>query len=139
MLFGLCRSKWMTKWLSFFLVPSQSSSMPLYPPKCCELASVPRLLALPLFSFQTHIWSLSRSQGVRHFSIHLLNTNMLSGHCKDIFKKGMLATFVQSLFIIMKVLNSNPVANRWNSYQIFYHWSNSKVLLKVCCLTILKF
>jgi hypothetical protein len=31
LLFGLCRSMWMINWLSFFLVPFQSSSTPLYP------------------------------------------------------------------------------------------------------------
>jgi hypothetical protein len=57
LLFGLCRSMWVIERLSFFLVPSQSSSTPLYPPpKCCEPRSVPRLLALPLFSFQTFNW-----------------------------------------------------------------------------------
>ncbi len=36
--------------LSFFLIPSRSSSMPLYPSKCLEPGKVPRLLALQLFT-----------------------------------------------------------------------------------------
>jgi hypothetical protein len=32
LLFGLCRSMWVIKCLSFFLVPSWNSSTPLYPP-----------------------------------------------------------------------------------------------------------
>ncbi len=43
LLFGLCRSMWVNKCLSFFLITSWSSNTPLYPPppKCCELGSVP--------------------------------------------------------------------------------------------------
>jgi hypothetical protein len=39
-----------------FLVPSWSSSTPLYPSKCCEPGNVPRLLSLLLFSTWIHIW-----------------------------------------------------------------------------------
>jgi len=46
----LCRPMWVNEACQLFLVPSRSSSMPLYPSKCCELRSVPRLLLLPLFS-----------------------------------------------------------------------------------------
>jgi len=55
----LCRPVWMSEACQLFLVPFWSSSTPLYPLKCCELGSVPRLL--PLFSTWTHIWIL---QGV---------------------------------------------------------------------------
>jgi len=47
----------MSNWcLSLFLVPSRSSSTPLYPSKWCEPESMPRLFVLPLFSIWTHIW-----------------------------------------------------------------------------------
>jgi hypothetical protein len=47
----LCRSVWVNKCLSFFLILSRSSNTPLYPPpKCCEPGSVPQLLTFPLFS-----------------------------------------------------------------------------------------
>jgi len=52
----LCRPVWVSEAYQFFLVPSRSSSTPLYPSKCCEQRSVPRLLFLPLFSTWTHIW-----------------------------------------------------------------------------------
>ncbi len=42
--------------LSFFLVPSRSSSTPLYPSKCLELGNMPRLFALQLFTLYIHIW-----------------------------------------------------------------------------------
>jgi len=42
--------------LSLFLVPSRSSSTPLYPSKCCELKNMPWFLAFPLSSVWTHIW-----------------------------------------------------------------------------------
>jgi hypothetical protein len=46
----LCKPVWVTEACQLFLVPSRSSSTPLYPSKCCELGSVPRLFFLPLFS-----------------------------------------------------------------------------------------
>ncbi len=49
----VCLNSWC---FSLFLVPFWNSSTPLYPPKCCELGSMPRLLTFLLFSFQTHIW-----------------------------------------------------------------------------------
>jgi hypothetical protein len=52
----LCRPVWVSEACQLFLVPSWSSSTPLYPSKCCELRSMPRLLFLPLFSTWTHIW-----------------------------------------------------------------------------------
>jgi hypothetical protein len=47
----VCRPVWVSEACQLFLVPSQSSNTPLYPSKCCELGSVPRLLFLPLFSY----------------------------------------------------------------------------------------
>jgi len=46
----LCRHVWVSEACQLFLVPSRSSSMPLYSSKRCELRSVPRLLILLLFS-----------------------------------------------------------------------------------------
>jgi hypothetical protein len=52
----LCRHVWMSEDYQLFLVPSWNSNTPLYPSKCYELGSVPRLFPLPLFSTWTHIW-----------------------------------------------------------------------------------
>jgi hypothetical protein len=52
----LCRPVWVSEACQLFLVPSQSSNTPLYPSKCYEPGSMPRLLPLPLFSTYTHIW-----------------------------------------------------------------------------------
>ncbi len=52
----LCKPVWVNEACQLFLVPSRSSSTPLYPSKCCELGSAPRLLFLLLFSAWTHIW-----------------------------------------------------------------------------------
>jgi hypothetical protein len=57
----VCRPMWVNKACQLFLVPSWSSNTPLYPSKCCELGSVPRLLPLPLSCIWTHFWVL---QGV---------------------------------------------------------------------------
>jgi hypothetical protein len=54
----VCRLVWMREVCQLFLVPSRSSNTPLYPSKCCELGSVPRLLILPLSFTWTHIWVL---------------------------------------------------------------------------------
>jgi len=62
----VCRPVWVSEACQLFLVPSQSSNTPLYPSKCCELGSVPRLLPLSLYSTWTHIWVL---QGVGSASI----------------------------------------------------------------------
>ncbi len=59
------RPMWVSEACQFFLVPSRNSNMPLYPSKCCELGSVPRLLLLPLSFTWTHIWVL---QGVGNAS-----------------------------------------------------------------------
>jgi hypothetical protein len=39
----VCKPVWVSKVCQLFLVPSRSSNTPLYPSKCCELGSVPRL------------------------------------------------------------------------------------------------
>jgi hypothetical protein len=57
----VCKPVWVSEVCQLFLVPSQSSNMPLYPSKCCELESVPRLFPLLLFATWIHFWIL---QGV---------------------------------------------------------------------------
>ncbi len=52
----VCRPMWMSEACHLFLVPSRSSNTTLYPSKCCELGSVPRLLHLPLSCTWTHSW-----------------------------------------------------------------------------------
>jgi hypothetical protein len=42
----LCRPMWVSEACQLFLIPSRSSSTPLYPSKCCEPRSVPRLFPL---------------------------------------------------------------------------------------------
>jgi len=64
----VCRPVWVSEACQLFLVPSQSSNMPLYPSKCYELRNVPRLLPLPLSSTWTHIWIL---QGVGSASCNI--------------------------------------------------------------------
>jgi hypothetical protein len=59
----VCRPMWVNEACQLFLVPSRNSNTPLYPSKCCELRSVPRLLLLPLFSTWTHIWVLQGVEG----------------------------------------------------------------------------
>jgi hypothetical protein len=57
----LCRPEWVSEACQLFLLSSRSSGTPLYPSKCREPRSVPRLLPLLLFLTWTHIWVL---QGV---------------------------------------------------------------------------
>jgi hypothetical protein len=53
----VCRPVWVSKACQLFLVPSRSSNTPLYPSKCCELGSVPRLFLLPLsFTWISRSW-----------------------------------------------------------------------------------
>jgi hypothetical protein len=67
----LCRPMWVSEACQLFLVPSWSSSTPLYPSKCCELRSVPRLLFFSLFSTWTHIW-VFQGVGSASFQVHLM-------------------------------------------------------------------
>jgi hypothetical protein len=52
----LCKSVWMIDCLSFFVVPSRSSSTPLYPQSAISQGPSPQLRTLSLFSLQIHIW-----------------------------------------------------------------------------------
>jgi len=52
----LCRPVWVNEACQHFLVPSRGSNTPLYPSKCYELGSVPRLLPFSLFFTWTHCW-----------------------------------------------------------------------------------
>jgi hypothetical protein len=45
----MCRPAWVNKACQLFLVPSRSSNTPLYPSKCCELGSMPRLFPFLLY------------------------------------------------------------------------------------------
>jgi hypothetical protein len=70
----LCKLVWVSEACQLFLVPSQNSSTPLYPLKCCELGSVPRFLLLPLFSTWIHNLSISRSwECIKYCNIVLTN------------------------------------------------------------------
>ncbi len=62
----LCRPVWASEACQLFLVPSRSTSTPLYPSKCYELKNVPQFLLLSLFSTLTPIWVF---QGVGSASI----------------------------------------------------------------------
>jgi hypothetical protein len=66
----VCRLVWVSEACQLFLVPSRSSNTPLYPSKCCELGSVPRLLLLPLFCTWIHFWIL---QGVGSASLPMIS------------------------------------------------------------------
>jgi hypothetical protein len=57
----LCRPVWVNEACQLFVVPSWSSSMPLYPSKSYELGSMPQLLTFPLFSVWDSHLSISRS------------------------------------------------------------------------------
>jgi hypothetical protein len=52
LLFGLCRSVWVIKHLSFFLVPSWSSSTPLYPQSVTSQGVCPDSLLFHYFHFK---------------------------------------------------------------------------------------
>jgi hypothetical protein len=62
----LCRSVWVSEACHFFLVPSWSSSTPLYPYIVLRARSVPRLLVLLLFSVWDSHLSPSKELGVHH-------------------------------------------------------------------------
>jgi hypothetical protein len=66
-----CRFVWISEACQFFLVPSQSSSTPLYPSKCCKLGSGPNSLFFCYFKFRTHIWVL---QGIGSVSMEKVIT-----------------------------------------------------------------
>jgi hypothetical protein len=64
----VCKPVWVSEAYQLVLVPSQSSNMPLYPSKCCELESMPQFFPLPMSCTWTHFWIL---QGVGSASIVL--------------------------------------------------------------------
>jgi hypothetical protein len=82
----LCRPVWMSEACQLFLIPSRSSSTTLYPSKCCELGSVPRLFPLLLFSTWTHIWNPSRSWEWVNYRLHT-NIKSLAIHMRDYSNK----------------------------------------------------
>jgi hypothetical protein len=63
----LCRSVWVVEACQFFLVPSRSSSTPLYPSKVLRTRErAPTFDYFVVFTLDS-LLSLSRSLGVRHF------------------------------------------------------------------------
>ncbi len=74
----VCRPVWVSEACQLFLVPSWSSNTPLYPSKCCELGSMPRLLLLLLFPTWTHIWVFSRVGGCVIFIPPKSSSNLFS-------------------------------------------------------------
>jgi hypothetical protein len=66
----LCRFMWIIEACQFFLIPSWNSSMPSYPPKCCEPGGGPDSLGFRCFQFGIHIWV---RQGVGSVSIGTLS------------------------------------------------------------------
>jgi hypothetical protein len=75
---------WLNSCLSLFLVPSRSSSTPLYPWKCCELRSVPQGPDFFVVSTLDSLLSLSRSLGVRQVQrgekVHLFLLPLATKH-----------------------------------------------------------
>jgi hypothetical protein len=69
--------------LSLFLVPSRSSSTPLYPRKCCEPRSVPPTLdSFAIFTLDS-LLSLSRSLGVLQILFYLQFLTLTHAHPKN--------------------------------------------------------
>jgi hypothetical protein len=93
----LCRPMWVSEAYQLFLVPSRSSSMPLYPSKCCEPGSMPRFLPLPLFSTWTHIWV---PQGVGSASTHFrILLQLLLWKAKHMFRRRSLTFSLSNLMM----------------------------------------
>jgi len=72
----LCRPVWVSEACQLFLVPSRSSNMPLYPSKCCELGSVPRLSFFCYFLLGLTFESF-KELGVRHLCLHYFYNYLL--------------------------------------------------------------
>ncbi len=92
----------MSKACQIFLVPSRSSDTPLYPSKCRELGSVPRLLLLPLFSYLgTHLGPLRSWECVRkNEDLESLGTP----ECSELNSKAQNTLHWSVLGVIGKVL-----------------------------------
>jgi hypothetical protein len=97
---GVCRPVWVSEACQLFLIPSWSSNTPLYPSKCCELWSVPRL-----FPFQCLVLGLAsesfKELGVRRF----LTTWTHSWQKKMIINNAyifLITTIVFHIFLIFK-------------------------------------
>jgi hypothetical protein len=56
----VCRPMWVSEACQLFLVPCQKSNTPLYPSKCCELGSVPRLLPPSVVLYLDTLLTLAR-------------------------------------------------------------------------------
>jgi hypothetical protein len=95
----LCTPVWVSEACQLFLVPSWSSSTPLYPSKCCERRSVPRLLPILLFFIWTHIWVLQGVGNVSHALILLEDFKCFFQY--DWF--FLLNLFLRSFIIMLKL------------------------------------
>jgi hypothetical protein len=58
--------EWVIKLLVILHSPISELQHALLPPKCYERGSMPRILVVPLFSFQTHIWFYQGAWGMHH-------------------------------------------------------------------------
>jgi hypothetical protein len=99
----VCKPMWVSEACQLFLVPSQSSNMPLYPSKCCELRSVARLLPLPLSSTWTHIWVL---RGVGSASYVLSVTNFVSSSSSSIMRSFGHGVLTPCFFFVIWLCHS---------------------------------
>jgi hypothetical protein len=91
----VCRLVWMSEACQLFLVPSRSSNTPLYPSKCCELGSMPRLL-LPLFSTWAHIWVFWRVGSALVFMGSVRNRRIyIIGFVFDTMVKQQVITMIK--------------------------------------------
>jgi hypothetical protein len=124
----VCKPMWVSEACQLFLVPSRSSNMPLYPSKCCELGSVPRLLLLPLSFTWTHIWIL---QGVGNAS----NTIIYKYIPKK--KKCITKTFqYQWIIRILSNVNlsiENFIHHIWGHCMFCYHQISHLVNIYLVC------
>ncbi len=98
-----CRPVWVSEACQLFLVPSWSSSTPLYPSKCCELGSVPRLLLLSLFSTWTHIWIF---QGVGSALTKMWKTITSQNVQGNYTKRNPIYQFFEILIIGIRNVNN---------------------------------
>jgi hypothetical protein len=77
----VCMPVWVSEACQLFLVPSRSSNTPLYPSKCCELRSMPRLLLLSMFPTWTRIKSF-KELGARQHVYYKVLTQSFDGGIK---------------------------------------------------------
>jgi hypothetical protein len=106
--------------LSLFLIPIpnfQHTPLPPPPFKCYELGSVPRLLTLPLFSPQTHIWVYQRAWECVNDRL-LFAPNMAGFSVSYVAFKSTNANCIRLTMDIKK-------KNLWKFQIIFLLWSSN--------------